>query len=298
MKLSDILKGACDQNFKVLSKVISLAESSKVEHAELVNDFLEKATQYESKVIGVTGTPGAGKSTFLNALCEILGQDKKIAILTIDPSSERSGGSILGDKTRMRDLINNENVFIRPSPSQSILGGVSIGTYKAISVCKSFGFDYVFIESVGVGQSESHLSKMVDMTLLLLSPAGGDELQGIKRGVLEEIDLLLVNKMDGELVYEAEKTANLYASSGHDALLISSLEKNKIDKVIEKIEKFYQESNIVSVRKEKKESLYEIILNQYASQQIKEYLRVNGHKNLSFNDSFLKNSIKEIFKSL
>lgn len=165
--------------------------------------------------IGFTGPPGVGKSTFIEAFGTYLLKDKhrKLAVLAIDPSSQRTGGSILGDKTRMEVLAAAEDAYVRPSPSRGALGGVARNTQEAILLCEGAGYDTIFVESVGVGQSEVILADMVDMYVLLVPPAGGDELQGIKRGVMELADLLIVNKADGELEAQATRTQTDYRSA-------------------------------------------------------------------------------------
>jgi len=164
--------------------------------------------------IGLSGTPGVGKSTFIESFGKMLtGQGKRVAVLAVDPSSTRSGGSILGDKTRMDLLSRDPNAFIRPSPSQTQLGGVARRTREAIALCEAAGFDVVLIETVGVGQSETAVAEMSDLFLLLLAPAGGDELQGVKRGIMETCDMILVNKADGDLTSQATRTCADYAGA-------------------------------------------------------------------------------------
>lgn len=164
--------------------------------------------------IGLSGTPGVGKSTFIEAFgCMLTDQGKRVAVLAVDPSSTRSGGSILGDKTRMERLSRDPNAFIRPSPSQTHLGGVARRTRDAVVLCEAAGFDVVIIETVGVGQSETIVSGMSDIFALLLAPAGGDELQGVKRGIMEIADLIVVNKADGDLKDTANRTAADYSGA-------------------------------------------------------------------------------------
>ena len=161
--------------------------------------------------LGISGPPGVGKSTFIEAFGQYLIEDgHKVAVLAIDPSSKISGGSILGDKTRMTELPRKE-AFIRPSPAGETLGGVARRTREALLLCEAAGFDVVIVETVGVGQSETAVAEMTDMFLLLLRPGGGDDLQGVKRGVMELADLLIVNKADGDLAAAAERTASDYA---------------------------------------------------------------------------------------
>ena len=164
--------------------------------------------------VGISGAPGVGKSTFIETLgLQLCNMDKRVAVLSIDPSSSISGGSILGDKTRMMQLSTHPNAFIRPSPAGRTLGGVASYTRESILLCEAAGFDVVFIETVGVGQSETSISELSDLFLLLLMPSGGDELQGIKRGVVELADMILVNKADGDLVNAAQHTVADYRSA-------------------------------------------------------------------------------------
>ncbi|NNK68595.1 MAG: methylmalonyl Co-A mutase-associated GTPase MeaB, partial [Rhodobacteraceae bacterium] len=171
-------------------------------------------TGREALRIGLSGTPGVGKSTFIEAFGQLLtGQGLRVAVLAVDPSSTRSGGSILGDKTRMERLSRDPLAFIRPSPSQTALGGVARRTREAVAVCEAAGFDVVLIETVGVGQSETMVAEMADLFVLLLAPAGGDELQGVKRGIMEIADMILVNKADGDLKPAAIRTTGDYAGA-------------------------------------------------------------------------------------
>ena len=164
--------------------------------------------------IGLSGTPGVGKSTFIEALgCRLVDQGRRLAVLAVDPSSSRSGGSILGDKTRMDRLARSPNAFIRPSPSNTELGGVARRTREAAILCAAAGFEIVLIETVGVGQSETMVAQMTDLFVLLVAPAAGDELQGVKRGIMEVADLVLVNKADGELESQATRTCADYAGA-------------------------------------------------------------------------------------
>ena len=164
--------------------------------------------------IGLSGTPGVGKSTFIEAFgCALTAQGLRVAVLAVDPSSARSGGSILGDKTRMERLSREPLAYIRPSPSQTHLGGVARRTREAVALCEGAGFDVVLIETVGVGQSETMVAQICDLFLLLLAPAGGDELQGVKRGIMEMADLILVNKADGDLKPAALRTQADYAGA-------------------------------------------------------------------------------------
>ena len=200
---------------RALARAITLVESARADHRAQAADLLAAlGTAKQALRIGLSGTPGVGKSTFIEAFGLMLtAQGLRVAVLAVDPSSARSGGSILGDKTRMERLSRDELAFIRPSPSQTQLGGVARRTREAVALCEAAGFDVVLIETVGVGQSETVVAEMSDLFVLLLAPAGGDELQGVKRGIMEIADLILVNKADGELKSQALRTCADYAGA-------------------------------------------------------------------------------------
>ena len=201
---------------RALAQAITLVESGLKEHQSQARELLAAlpAPGQPALRIGVTGPPGAGKSTFIETLGgHMIKRGHSVAVLTVDPSSVVSGGSILGDKTRMPTLSVNEKAFVRPSPSSGIEGGVGRFTREAIALCEAAGFDRVIVETVGVGQSELRAASMTDVFVLLLVPGSGDELQGIKRGVMELADLILVNKADGDLEQAARRTVSEYASA-------------------------------------------------------------------------------------
>ena len=201
---------------RALARAITLAESTRPDHRAATRLLLQRIGEGKTGAIriGLSGTPGVGKSTFVEAFGMMLvEQGLKVAVLAVDPSSARSGGSILGDKTRMERLARSPNAFIRPSPSQTELGGVGRRTREAIRLVEAAGFDVVLVETVGVGQSEVMVAEMTDIFLLLLAPAGGDELQGVKRGIMEIADLVVVNKADGALKPMAEGTRADYAGA-------------------------------------------------------------------------------------
>jgi LAO/AO transport system kinase len=219
LSTNDYLKGILEGNRMILSKAITLIESSKPEHQKLAQDIIEKCLPHSGKSfrLGITGVPGVGKSTFIEALGMhlIQSEGKKIAVLAIDPSSQRSKGSILGDKTRMEDLANNPNAFIRPSASAGSLGGVARKTKESIILCEAAGFDTIFVETVGVGQSETAVASMVDFFLLLMLAGAGDELQGIKRGIMEMADAILINKAEGDNLQKAKLARIQYENALH-----------------------------------------------------------------------------------
>jgi len=214
----EYVEGILNGNRTVLSQAITMVESSLPEHAQLAQDIVERCLPYSGKSIrmGITGVPGAGKSTFIEALGGYLTlRGHRLAVLAIDPSSERSGGSILGDKTRMEELSSNQNAFIRPSPTSGSLGGVARKTRETVFLCEAAGFDVIFIETVGVGQSETAVHSMTDFFLLIQIAGAGDELQGIKRGVMEMADLITVNKTDGSNLEKAQLAQAQYQSALH-----------------------------------------------------------------------------------
>jgi LAO/AO transport system kinase len=209
-----VLKG----DRRALARAITLIESRRPEHQEQAESLLARLLSRTGRAIrlGITGTPGAGKSTFIEAFGRhVIGQGHKIAVLAVDPSSQRSGGSILGDKTRMQALAQAPEAFIRSSPAGGRLGGVARRTREAALACEAAGYGVIVIETVGVGQSETAVADMVDCFVLLLAPGGGDELQGLKRGIIELADLVLVNKADGELLAAAQRAKAGYQAALH-----------------------------------------------------------------------------------
>lgn len=203
----DYVEGILKGNINILSQAITLVESSKTEHQAIAQEVIKRCLPSSgcSVRIGITGVPGAGKSTFIETFGKFLtDQGHKIAVLAIDPSSERSKGSILGDKTRMEELSRDPNAYIRPSPSAGSLGGVARKTREAMILCEVAGFDIILIETVGVGQSEIAVHSMVDFFLLVQIAGAGDELQGIKRGIMEMADTIIINKADGNNIHKAE----------------------------------------------------------------------------------------------
>lgn len=199
---------------RALARAITLVESTRPDHRAEAVALLAALPDRQALRIGLSGTPGVGKSTFIEAFGLMLtGQGLRVAVLAVDPSSARSGGSILGDKTRMERLSRDPAAFIRPSPSRAELGGVARRTRETVRLAEAAGYDVVLIETVGVGQSETLVAEMSDLFVLLLAPAGGDELQGVKRGIMEIADVILVNKADGELRPTALRTVADYAGA-------------------------------------------------------------------------------------
>jgi LAO/AO transport system kinase len=232
LSTDDYINGILQKDRIILSKAITLIESTRKEDEAIANVVLEACLKSKKKShrIAISGAPGAGKSTFINAFGSLLLENNySLAVLAVDPSSSISKGSILGDKTRMDDLVRYENCFIRPTASNNNLGGVARSTRETIILCEAFGFDYIFVETVGVGQSETLVKNMTDLFLLLLLPNSGDELQGIKRGIMEMADIILINKSDGDHATTAKIAATQVKHALH---LFSENEKNWTTQVL------------------------------------------------------------------
>ena len=218
LEVREYLEGIRIGNRSMFSKAITLVESSLPRHQELAQQIIGACVPFSGNSIrvGITGVPGVGKSTFIESLGKHLtAKGNKIAVLAIDPSSQRTKGSILGDKTRMEDLANDPNAYIRPSSSSGTLGGVARNTRESIILCEAAGFNIIFVETVGVGQSETAVHSMVDFFLLLMLAGAGDELQGIKRGIMEMADAIVINKADGDNVPKAQMAAREYKNALH-----------------------------------------------------------------------------------
>ena len=249
--LFNLKKGSRTHLAKAITLVESLLEKDKLRANLLLSKLKENN---ESIRIGITGVPGVGKSTMIEALGSFLiSSGNKVAVLAIDPSSKQSGGSILGDKTRMEKLSVNKNAYIRPSPNQGHLGGVAKKTFQSIRCLEEFGFNIIFVETMGVGQAETSVYDMVDIFLVLLLPSGGDELQGIKKGIIELADLIVVNKADGGLIKQAELTKNEYINASQmtsdsridlkpNILTCSAIENKGIKEIWNYILKFIKSS--------------------------------------------------------
>lgn len=249
---ADYTKGILDGNITMLSQAVTLVESSLEEHQQIAQQVIEACLPYAGKSIrmGITGVPGAGKSTFIEAMgMHLIQSGKKLAVLAIDPSSERTKGSILGDKTRMEQLSVAKNAFIRPSPSSGSLGGVARKTRESIVLCEAAGFDTIFVETVGVGQSETAVHSMVDFFLLIQLAGTGDELQGIKRGIMEMADGIIINKCDGANVERSLVAKTQFQNALHffppsesgwmpEALTCSSYTNEGIAEVWQMVERY------------------------------------------------------------
>jgi LAO/AO transport system kinase len=216
--VSELARQVVDGDRRALARAITLVESTRADHRAEAEALLAEVLPHVGGAVrvGISGAPGAGKSTFIEALgSHLVEHDHRVAVLAVDPSSTRSGGSILGDKTRMEQLTRSPRAFVRPSPTGGTLGGVARRTREALLLCEAAGFDVVLVETVGVGQSEVKVAAMVDLFLVLVAPGGGDELQGLKRGIMELADLVVVNKADGDLAATAAHTAADYSAALH-----------------------------------------------------------------------------------
>ena len=252
LEITELVDGiiACDR--KAVARAITLVESKKASDVSLSEKLLEgiQSADGSSLRIGISGSPGVGKSTFIESIGQLMLDDgNKLAVLAIDPSSSISGGSILGDKTRMESLSRNEKVFIRPSPSGESLGGVNRSTRESIAIIEAAGFNITIVETVGVGQSQTEVFDMIDIFIVLLSPGAGDQLQGIKRGIIEVADILVVNKSDGDLKSSSRNTVLDYKNAlkllkprtkewSVPVIACSSLENIGLDECWESIQNF------------------------------------------------------------
>ncbi len=249
LSANEYIQGILSGNRVILSRAITLVESQLSQDKNLAQEVLEKILPFSGKSIriGITGVPGVGKSTFIEAFGKhITSQNKKIAVLAIDPSSQRTGGSIMGDKTRMEELSHESNAYIRPSPSGNSLGGVANKTRETMLLCEAAGFEVIIVETVGVGQSETIVKGMVDFFLLLMLSGAGDELQGIKRGIMEMADAVVITKTDGDNIQKAKNARMEYIHALHlyppsqnnwypQVLTCSALEKTGLFEIWEMI---------------------------------------------------------------
>jgi LAO/AO transport system kinase len=252
MTANELAESLLQGDRRALAKAITLVESTHPVHREQAAQLLDRIMPYTGNSIrlGISGVPGVGKSTFIEAFGgHVIEQGHKVAVLAVDPTSAVSGGSILGDKTRMEALSRNDRAFIRPSPAGKTLGGVTRRTRETMLLCEAAGFDVIFVETVGVGQSETAVAEMSDMFLLMLLPGGGDELQGIKRGIMELADLILVNKSDGDQQDVASRTVSDYQMALHflhprsrhwqaKVQAISALKNQGVNEVWETVEEY------------------------------------------------------------
>ena len=293
-------------NRAALSRGITLTESDAERHrtrAERLMNRIAKETSSikskKSKRIGIAGPPGAGKSTFIESFgMTLIENGHRVAVLAVDPSSTRTGGSILGDKTRMTYLSREENAYVRPSPTRGTLGGICLGTPEAVQLCEAAGYDYVIVETVGVGQSEVEVNNVVDMMMLLVSPAGGDSLQGVKKGIVEMADMIVVNKNDGDLKTSARRSVRSF----RDALTLrrheeeggwmpkvracSALEQIGLNEIKDTIEEYYDRDGgeeWVRKRRERQRECWiwnqmdaEILLRLRNSDEVRESVKLSA----------------------
>lgn len=277
-KAQELFSGIKKGDITSLSQGITLIESKNPHHQKEARELIKMIYPLTGKAkrIAVSGTPGVGKSTFIeNFGMHLIEKGQKLAVLAIDPTSQRTGGSILGDKTRMTQLSAHKNAFIRPSPNGETLGGIAAKTREAMLLCDAFGFDSILIETVGVGQSEMSVSHLVDFFILLMQPGSGDELQGIKRGILEVSDLVLIHKADGEnqklaKIAEHDFKRSLAILQNERAwqtpvLACSSLEKTGFKEIESVIDKFFKQYNLESRKTQLQIWLKELLLEQLDS---------------------------------
>ena len=281
-----------------LSKIITLCESTLESEQKIAQNIITNLSEKSKKSIriGITGVPGVGKSTFINSFGKMLTNlGKKVAVLAIDPTSEKTHGSILGDKSRMNELANDKNAFIRPSPAGRTLGGVAAKTRENILLCEAAGFEVILIETVGIGQNETTVSNLVDFFLLLMLSGAGDELQGIKRGIIEMADVILINKADGDNVQKAKNAMLQYKSALHlfpvnangwkvEVNTCSSLEKIGLEEIWETIEKHNSQmkENSFFTKNRKEQNIY------WLHNQIKEELGNKKYSQLKTNGELKK----------
>lgn len=326
MKFSneELIKGIKNRDKRILGKAITLIESKKPEHRQQAEELLQKIMPLtgNSVRVGITGVPGAGKSTFIESFGRLaIKNGKKVAVLAIDPSSAVNKGSILGDKTRMEELAKEENAFIRPSPSSGFLGGIANATFETMLICEAAGYDYILIETVGVGQSEVLVSDITDVFLFLKIIGGGDELQGIKRGIMEMVDLIFINKVDDQNLQKAKntKTELMRALQFLPAkekgwkvpvLLGSALNNIGLDAVFNKIDEFIglkkSTGRFDEVRKIQAEKRFEYWVQQYILQKSQNTNTGNNFETHKKNASELKvnpsseakHFVEELFRTI
>jgi len=300
MKFSteELIEGIQSGNKRLIGKAITLVESTKPEHRIRAEELLKKILPFTGKSIriGITGVPGAGKSTLIENFGRLaISKGKKVAVLAIDPSSAINKGSILGDKTRMEELAKEENAFIRPSPSSGFLGGVANTTFETMMICEAAGYDYILIETVGVGQSEVLVSDITDVFLFLKIIGGGDELQGIKRGIMEMVDVVFINKVDQDNLQKAKNTRlelkralDFIPSKEKDwkvpILLGSALYNDGLDEIYTKIDEF------ISLKK--KTERFDLVRKQQSEKRfeywVQEYILSTMKRNESLEQAYLQ----------
>ncbi|MDW0117290.1 methylmalonyl Co-A mutase-associated GTPase MeaB [Sporosarcina thermotolerans] len=320
IEIEDLYAEICNGSRLHLSKAITLLESINVTDKKAGQDLLKKLLPQtgNSIRIGITGVPGAGKSTFIEAFgLQLAERGSKVAVLAIDPSSTVTGGSILGDKTRMETLARHKNAFIRPSPSSGTLGGVHRKTRETMLLCEAAGYDIILIETVGVGQSETVVRGMVDFFMLLVLTGAGDELQGMKKGIMELADAIIVHKADGDNLKLAKKTVREYSQLLHFlqpatlgwttiAMPVSSLQKTGLDKVWETITNFQDQMIVSGVWNERRQSqtkdwfhsmIRDRLIDNFFSEKGKRELVTDLEGQLLSGDITVANAVDRIFSN-
>lgn len=279
----ELVNGILTNDIAILGKAITLVESTKPEHQKIAKIIIERCLKKKTDTlrIGISGVPGVGKSTFIERFGKLLTQTgKKVAVLTVDPTSSRSKGSILGDKTRMQELVQDPNAFIRPSPSGDSLGGVTRKTRESIILLEAAGYDIIIVETVGVGQSEIAVHSMVDFFLLLKLSGAGDELQGIKRGIMEMADAIAINKVDGNTINAAKIAAGEFQSALHlfppkingwspQVLCCSALENIGLSDIWETIQRYMAMAKTSGYFAHNRQQQNESWLQQYIQELLK-----------------------------
>lgn len=298
LNINDYISGIKSSDKRILGKAITLIESKKPEHREIADQLLKEILPLtgNSVRIGITGVPGAGKSTFIESFGKLaIQKGKKVAVLAIDPSSSINKGSILGDKTRMEELAKDQNAFIRPSPSSGFLGGIANTSFESLLICEAAGFNYILIETVGVGQSETLVNDITDVFLFLKVIGTGDELQGIKRGIMEMADLIFINKVNSDNLSKAKMTKTELSRALQfitpkeknwkiPVLLGSALENNGLEDVFNKVEDYVslkmKNGTFFETRKKQAQKRFEYWVREYILEKAK-------------NNHLLENSFEE-----
>jgi len=312
LKPEEYVHGILNKDIALLAKAITIIESNKKEHQSIAESILYSILPYTGRSfrIGITGSPGVGKSTFIESFgLYCVEKGHQLAVLAIDPSSTGSRGSILGDKTRMQNLSRHPSVFIRPSPSGGVLGGVASKTYETMLLCEAAGFDWIFIETVGVGQSETEVADITDFFLLLMLAASGDEIQGIKRGIMEMADAIVITKADGDNVQKAKLTAAQFKSALHffkhelenwhvPVIPASSLTKEGLDQIYTTLIEYYkliQETGFIDIkRKNQNSKRLKKILSEYLLKDFFDDKKIQTFLNsLNTTDLFFPHRIAE-----
>ncbi|HTA63843.1 MAG TPA: methylmalonyl Co-A mutase-associated GTPase MeaB [Bacteroidia bacterium] len=318
LSINEYVEGVLKKDISVLARAITLVESSKAEHQEISKQIIEKILPHtgESVRLGITGVPGVGKSTFIEIFGQILVQKKHtVAVLAVDPSSTLSKGSILGDKTRMEKLSIDNDVFIRPSPSSGSLGGVARKTRESILLCEAAGFDYIIIETVGVGQSETEVHQLTDFFLLLMLAGAGDELQGIKRGIMEMADGIAITKCDGTNLDKAKIARAEYANAIHlfpptesgwipEVKTCSSTENKGIEEVYDMIEKYIRHTQHKNFFQKKRQEQNIFWFESLIQEKIKDYFfsdkkfqqrYTDAKEHITKNETSILNAVNSVF---